>query len=63
MDDHVEFEAAADVESLLGTGTDDVLHDEVHNSVLGRRIRVRCLIGPGKRSLCDQEMRLVVGRP
>lgn len=31
MDGHFKFEAAEDVESRLGTVTDDVLHDQVGN--------------------------------
>ena len=31
MNNHFQFEAAEDMRSLLGTVTDDVLHDQVGN--------------------------------
>ena len=37
MDDHFKFEAAEDMASLLGTVTDDVLHDQVGNPMGLRR--------------------------
>jgi uncharacterized protein len=37
MDDHFRFEATEDMESLLGTVTDDVLHDQVGNPMGPRR--------------------------
>jgi uncharacterized protein len=37
MDDHFRFEADEDIESLLGTVTDDILHDQVGNPLGPRR--------------------------
>ena len=37
MDDHFKYEATEDMQALLGTVTDDVLHDQVGNPMGARR--------------------------